>query len=79
MAPALTAGRCTLRKHPDTTLSLNNLGFLPETTGDYEAARPYYERALAILMARLGPDHPYTRTVGDNLAALLERINQASS
>jgi hypothetical protein len=55
------------------------LGFLLESMGNSEAARPYYERALAIFTARLGPDHPNTHTVGDNLAALLEQINQASS
>jgi hypothetical protein len=38
-------------------------------------ARPYYERALAILTARLGPDHPHMQTVRRtlvrrNLAAL---------
>ncbi|HVR98913.1 MAG TPA: tetratricopeptide repeat protein, partial [Thermoanaerobaculia bacterium] len=38
--------------------------------GDLAAARPYYERALAIFEARLGPDHPDTKTVRENLAAL---------
>jgi hypothetical protein len=66
-------------RQQNTATSLNNLGFLLQATDDYEGARPYYERALAIFMARLGPDHPYTYTVGDNLAALLEQINQASS
>jgi len=66
-------------KHPDTATSLNNLGALLDSMGDYEGARPYYQRALAILTARLGPDHPHTRAVSDNLAALLEQIKQASS
>jgi hypothetical protein len=38
--------------------------------GNLAGARPYVERALAILTALLGPDHPHTQTVRDNLAAL---------
>jgi hypothetical protein len=38
--------------------------------GELAAARPYIKRALAILTARLGPDHSHTQTVRDNLAAL---------
>jgi hypothetical protein len=38
--------------------------------GNLAGARPYFERALAILTARLGPDHPHTQSVRDNLAAL---------
>jgi hypothetical protein len=35
-------------------------------------ARPYFERALAILTARLGPDHPHTQTVRRNLVTLTD-------
>jgi tetratricopeptide (TPR) repeat protein len=59
-------------QHPDTAQSLNNLGALLDSMGDYEAARPYYERALAIFEARLGPDHPHTQRVRGNLAKLSE-------
>ncbi|MCB0182395.1 MAG: tetratricopeptide repeat protein, partial [Anaerolineae bacterium] len=38
--------------------------------GDYAAARPYYEQALAIFERKLGPNHPYTQIVRGNLAAL---------
>jgi hypothetical protein len=38
--------------------------------GEYAAALPYSERALAISEKVLGPEHPYTRTVRDNLALL---------
>jgi hypothetical protein len=37
--------------------------------GSLAGARPYYERALAILTARLGADHSHTQTMRDNLAA----------
>jgi hypothetical protein len=38
--------------------------------GDLAGARPYFERALAILTARLGPDHSHTQPVRDNLTTL---------
>jgi len=53
-----------------TAQSLNNLGGLLDSMGDLAGARPYYERALAILEAKLGPDHPHTVTVRRNLEAL---------
>ena len=40
--------------------------------GEYEAARPYYERALGIFEVRLGAYHPYTQIVRENLATLDE-------
>ena len=39
--------------------------------GEYAAARPLYERALAIRERTLGPDHPDTATSLNNLALLL--------
>jgi tetratricopeptide (TPR) repeat protein len=60
-------------EHPDTAVSLGNLGDLLRSQGDLAAARPYLERALAIFEARLGPDHPYTKIARRNLAAL-ERL-----
>jgi hypothetical protein len=38
--------------------------------GELAAARPLYERALAIREKARGPDHPDTATVRRNLAAL---------
>ena len=62
--------------HPDTANSLNNLGFLLRAIGEYEAARPYYERALAIVEDVLGPDHPHTQGVRGNLAALNQETTE---
>jgi hypothetical protein len=59
--------------HPDMAVSLNNLGTLLRVQGEYEAAQPLYERALAICEERLGVDHPTTRTIRANLAALRSR------
>jgi hypothetical protein len=49
---------------------LNNLALLLAATGDVPAARNYLQRAVAILEARLGPNHPNTRTVRANLQSL---------
>ncbi|RME56738.1 MAG: tetratricopeptide repeat-containing protein, partial [Deltaproteobacteria bacterium] len=53
-------------------LTLNNLALLLHEEGDYVAARPLYERALAIWEKALGPDHPNVATVLNNLAFLLK-------
>ncbi|MCB9006996.1 MAG: tetratricopeptide repeat protein [Ardenticatenaceae bacterium] len=45
-------------EHPDVARDLNNLGQLLQAVGEYEAARPYMERALAIRKKALGPEHP---------------------
>lgn len=45
----------------------NELGYHLNAIGDLSAARPYYEQALAICMARLGPEHPTTKIVRINL------------
>ena len=57
-------------EHPDTAMSLNNLAFLHRAHGDFPAARPLYERALAIREKVLGPEHPDTATSLNNLASL---------
>ncbi|MBO9313908.1 MAG: tetratricopeptide repeat protein, partial [Chloroflexus sp.] len=56
--------------HPDTATSLNNLALLLSEQGEYAAARPLYERALAICERTLGPDHPQTRQARDRLRKL---------
>jgi tetratricopeptide (TPR) repeat protein len=50
----------------------NTLGSYLSATGDYGAARPLYERALAIREQALGPDHPSTSASLNNLALLLQ-------
>jgi tetratricopeptide (TPR) repeat protein len=57
--------------HPDTALSLNNLGSLLQDEGDLAGARAYYERALAIWEKVLGPDHRDTAVSLNNLGSLL--------
>ena len=48
----------------------NNLAVLLHAMGDSAAARPLYERALAINEAVLSPQHPNTQNTRRNLAAL---------
>ena len=60
-------------RHPDTATSLNNLAVLLEAQGDYAAAKPLYEQALAIHKAALGERHPDTANSLNNLAVLLGR------
>ncbi len=47
---------------------------LYQDTGRYAEAEPLFQRALAICEARLGPDHPNTKTVRANLAELKQAI-----
>jgi CHAT domain-containing protein/Tfp pilus assembly protein PilF len=61
-------------KHPVTALSLNNLGLLLRSIGDYAGARPYYEQALAIRKEVLGEKHPATATSLNNLGFLLNAM-----
>ena len=43
-----------------------------QSQGDYAAARPLFERALAIREKALGPEHPDTATSLATLAILLQ-------
>jgi tetratricopeptide (TPR) repeat protein len=61
-------------QHPDTAISLNNLGSLLIDLGDLAAARPYLERALAISEQVLGPQHPLTAQSLNNLGMLLQEM-----
>ncbi|HYP38756.1 MAG TPA: tetratricopeptide repeat protein, partial [Chloroflexia bacterium] len=50
----------------------NELGYHLRMAGDYQAALPYFERALAITEKASGPDHPDTAISLNNLADLLQ-------
>jgi tetratricopeptide (TPR) repeat protein len=69
-------------EHPDTALSLNNLGSLYQAMGEYAKAEPLYQDALRIYRKALGPEHPETATMIENLALLefdLDRIDEATA
>ncbi|MFO0778317.1 MAG: tetratricopeptide repeat protein [Nitrospira sp.] len=58
--------------HPDTAYSLNKLGMLYYSQGQYAQAQLLYERALAIRKTILGPNHPSTAKSLNNLATIHE-------
>jgi len=51
-------------------LLLTNLALLPKATNQLSEVEPMYRRALKILEDSLGPDHPDTITVRNNLQNL---------
>ena len=50
---------------------LTRTTLLVAAQGDYEGAKPLYERSLAIREKVLGPDHPHVASSLNNLAGLL--------
>jgi hypothetical protein len=60
--------------HPYTAACLDNLASLLQAQGDFAAARPLCERALAIYEKVLGPEHPDTATSLSNLAGEANRM-----
>jgi tetratricopeptide (TPR) repeat protein len=57
---------------PDNPLYLNAAGKIDDTIGRYSEAEPLYQRALAIVVKTLGPEHPEVATCLNNLAALYD-------
>jgi tetratricopeptide (TPR) repeat protein len=55
----------------DGSFALNNFALVYNATGDYEEARAFNERTLAIREAALGPDHPDVATSISNIAVVL--------
>ncbi|MCZ7669410.1 MAG: tetratricopeptide repeat protein [Chloroflexi bacterium] len=65
--------------HTNHAAFLNNeAGFYLNQNGQYTAARPFYERALAIREQALGPDHPDTAQSLNNLGALHSAMGNLS-
>lgn len=64
-------------EHPDTANSLHNLAGLLHAQGDYDAALPLAERALAIFAKVLGAEHPNTKTCADGAAKVLDALGRA--
>ena len=64
-------------EHPETAVSLNNLGFLLLGQGDLAAARPLLERALAIREKVLGPNHRHTKDSARVTAEALDALGRA--
>jgi tetratricopeptide (TPR) repeat protein len=65
------AGAAVAAEDPLAADLCDAAGLTLQHAGDFAAARPWYERALAIRERVLGPDHPDTATSLNNLAWLL--------
>jgi hypothetical protein len=63
--------------HPAVAQSLHNLAGLYQSQGRYAEAEPLYLQTLAILMEKLGADHPNTQTGWQNFVYLLQQAVQA--
>ena len=58
------------KEHPDVALSLNNLAGLYRNQGRYEEAKSYLKQALKIVEQALGPEHPSSQAMRNNLEAI---------
>jgi tetratricopeptide (TPR) repeat protein len=59
-------------KHPDTLVSVNNLGSVLSRQGKYEEAEAMHRRALEAREKVLGREHPDTLVSVNNLGSVLE-------
>jgi hypothetical protein len=62
--------------HPDVAMSLNNLAELYRFQGRYGETEPLYGRSIAILLEKLGENHPSTQTVQNNFLIFLQQVIQ---
>jgi hypothetical protein len=60
--------------HPDVAETLDDLAELYAGKGDCAAAKPLYQRALAIDKKALGPEHKTTKKVQKNLDQCLQKL-----
>ena len=62
--------------HPDTLLTVNNLGLLYHNLGDYDKAKSFYRRSIEGNEVALGKDHPTTLKSIGNLALVFNDIGE---
>ncbi|MDP7520278.1 MAG: tetratricopeptide repeat protein, partial [Phycisphaerales bacterium] len=58
-------------EHPDTLISIGNMGLLLSDLGKYDEAMPYYVEALETKRRALGDEHPDTLGSIGNMGLLL--------
>jgi tetratricopeptide (TPR) repeat protein len=63
-------------EHPNTALSLSNLGSLYYSMREYSKAQPIYQEALLIRRKVLGREHPETALSLNNLALLYQDMGE---
>jgi hypothetical protein len=59
----------------DTATSLNNLGMFYEHQGRYQEAEPFLKRAVMIVHASFGTEHPHTQQILQNYLTLLADLH----
>jgi tetratricopeptide (TPR) repeat protein len=64
--------------HPDTLLSMSNLGLIYKDAGRLADALPRLEEALKRRRAKLGPDHPETLVSMSNLGSAYDAAGRAA-
>lgn len=47
-----------------------------DSQGEDKQALKYYRKALTLFERKLGSEHPYTKTVRNNIARISEKLNQ---
>ena len=57
-------------EHPEVAQSLNNLGEIHRSLGNYLVAEPLFKKALKIAEKALGPEHPAADIIRRNLVVL---------
>ncbi|MCH8146599.1 MAG: serine/threonine protein kinase [Planctomycetes bacterium] len=62
--------------HPDTLISINNMGVLLLAMGKLDEAEPYYREALEGNRRVLGDDHPFTLFSISNMGDLLQAMGK---
>ena len=74
-----TRAAAIYRRHPAKAMGAptNSLGLIRAQLGDPNGASRDYREALAINIARFGPDHPLVQTNRANLAAALLQLGNA--
>ena len=55
--------------------SYNNIGGVAHKKGEYDKALEYYQKALAIDLKQLGPEHHYVATGYNNMAYVYKAKN----
>ena len=51
-------------------ISYNNIGGVHDKKGEYDKALEHYQKALAIQLKQLGPEHPSVATSYNNIGAV---------
>ena len=63
-------------EHPDVAGSYDNIGKVHEEKGEHDKALENYQKAYAIWLKKLGPNHPNTKLVKGQLDALAKELEK---